>query len=88
MAVVYYSNWNEAVWSYPKLNEDVPLGPKLNAVIVVCPELISLLEFTQIFPINENFFNFTQIWMKLSQFVELSWLLKLTQMILILFKFE
>jgi len=39
--VVYHSNWNEAVWSYPKLNEDVlPLGPKLNEAIVVCPELI------------------------------------------------
>jgi len=38
--VVYYSNWNEAVWSYPELNEDVPLGPKFNGAIVVCPELI------------------------------------------------
>jgi len=38
--VVYYSNWNEAVWSHPKLNEDVPRGPKLNGAIVFCSELI------------------------------------------------
>jgi len=38
--VVYYSNWNEAVWSCPKLNTDVPLGPKMNGAIIVCPELI------------------------------------------------
>ena len=28
----------------------------------------SLMEFTQIFPIYGNIFNFDQIWMKLSQF--------------------
>jgi len=38
--VVYNSNWNEAVWRYPKLKGDVPLGPKLNGAIFVCPELI------------------------------------------------
>jgi len=37
---VYYSNWNEAVWNYPKFNEGVPLGPKLNGAIVVWPELM------------------------------------------------
>jgi len=43
----------------------------------------SLLEFTQIFPIYGNIFNFTQIWMKLSQFAQISLrLLKSTQMIL------
>jgi len=74
---------NKAVWSYSKLNKDVPLGPNLNGAIVVWPEL-SLLEFTQIFPINENIFNFAQIWMKLSQFAQISLrLLKYTQMVLI-----
>jgi len=49
----------------------------------------SLLEFTQIFPIYGNIFDFTQIWMKLSQFAEISLrLLKYTQMILILSKFK
>jgi len=49
----------------------------------------SLLEFTQIFPIYGNIFNFTQIWMKLSQFAKISLkLLKFTQMILFLSKFE
>jgi len=49
----------------------------------------SLLEFTQIFPIYGNIFNFTQIWMKLSQFAQISSrLFKFTQMILILSKFE
>jgi len=32
--------------------------------------LFTLLEFTQIFPIYGNIFNFTQIWMKLSQFAQ------------------
>ena len=32
----------------------------------------SRLEFTQIFPIYGNIFNFTQIWMKLSQFAQIS----------------
>ena len=32
----------------------------------------SLLECTQIFPIYGNIFNFTQIWMKLSQFAQIS----------------
>jgi len=65
------------------LNKDVPLGPNLNGAIVVWPEL-SLLEFTQIFPIYENIFNFAQIWMKLSQFAQISLrLLKYTQMVLI-----
>jgi len=49
----------------------------------------SLLKFTQIFPIYENIFNFSQIWMKLSQFARISLrLLKFTQIILILSKFE
>jgi len=49
----------------------------------------SLLEFTQIFPIYENIFNFTQFWMKYSQYAQTSLrLLKYTQMILILSKFE
>ena len=48
----------------------------------------NMLKFTQIFPIYGNIFNFTQIWMKLSQFAQISLrLLKFTQMILILSKF-
>jgi len=64
--VLYYSNWIEAVWSYPKLNEDVPLGPKFNGdtVLLFGQSWFSLLEFTQIFPIYGNIFYFTQIWMK------------------------
>ena len=46
------------------------------------------LEFTQIFPVYGNIFNFTQIWMKLSQFAQISLrLLKFIQMFLILSKF-
>ena len=49
----------------------------------------SLLEFTQIFQISGNIFNFTQIWMKQFQFAQISSrLLKYTQIILILSKFE
>jgi len=49
----------------------------------------SLLEFTQIFPIYGNIVNFTQIWMKWTQFAQVSLrLLKYIQMILILSKFE
>jgi len=51
--VLYCSNWNEAVRSYPKLN-DVPLGPKkLNGAIVVCRELI---QSVGIYP------NFSNLW--------------------------
>jgi len=32
----------------------------------------SLLEFTPIFPIYGNIFNFAQIWMKLSEFAQIS----------------
>jgi len=40
----------------------------------------SRLEFTQIFPIYGNVFNFTQIWMKQAQFAQISLtLLKYTQ---------
>jgi len=49
----------------------------------------SLLEFAQNFPFYGNIFNFTQIWMKESQFAQISLrLLKYTQMILVLSKFE
>jgi len=58
--VVYYSNWNEGVWSYQKLNEDVPPGPKLNGAMLFVQSWFSLLEFTQIFPIYGNMFNLTK----------------------------
>jgi len=49
----------------------------------------SLLEFIQISPIYGNIFNFTHIWIKHSQFAQISLrLLKYIQMILILSKFE
>jgi len=52
-SIVNYPNWNEAVWSSPKVNkalrsypnlnediEDVPLGPGLYETIAIWPELI------------------------------------------------
>ena len=80
---------NKAVWSYPKLDKDVPLGPNLNEAIVVWPELIWFVGIYPNFPIYGNIFNFTKVWMKQSQFAQTSLrLLKYTQMILILSKFE
>ena len=69
--------WNEAIWGYPKLNkavwsyakliEAVPHGQSLNGdtVFPYAQSWFSLLEFTQIFPIYGDIFNFTQNWMKL-----------------------
>jgi len=78
---------HRSVRSYPKSHEDVPLGPNINVAIAVWPELIysSLLEFTQINTICGNISNFTQSWMKLSQFVQISLrLLKFVQMLKLL----
>jgi len=92
--VVYYSNWNEAVWSQPKLPKKQKktvfhLARSLIELLLFAQSWFSLLEFTHIFQIYGNIFNFTQIWMKLSQFAQISLrLLKFTQMILILSKFE
>jgi len=44
--------------------EDVPLGPDWIKLLLFGQSWFSLLEFTQIFSIYGNIFNFTQIWMK------------------------
>jgi len=82
--VVYYSNWNEAVWSSRKLKKLFEVPHKWIKLFEVTQNLIKmfhlariwmelllfgqswfgLLEFTQIFPIYGNIFNFTQAWMK------------------------
>ena len=64
-----WSCWklNKAVWSYPILNEEVPLGPKLPF-----PESwFNVLEFSEIFPIYGNIFNFAKTWMKLFWFPQI-----------------
>jgi len=62
------------------LNEDVPLDPNLNGVMArVNLVLPKFLQF-----IIKYISNFTQIWIKLSQFAQISLRLpKFTQMILI-----
>ena len=65
---------NEAVRSYPKLNEnveDVLFGPIWMELLLFDQSWFSL-EVIQIFPIYGNISNFTQIWMKLSQFAQIS----------------
>jgi len=69
------------------LNKDVPLVPNLNGLLFG-QSWFSQLGFSQIFPVYGNIFNFTQIWMKQSQFAQFSLrLLKYYQVILILSKF-
>jgi len=97
--VVYYSNWNEAVWSSLKLKtlfEVTQNWIKMFHLARIWIELllfgqswISLLEFTQIFPIYVNIFNFTQFeWSSPNLLKFHLMLLKYTQMIFILSKFE
>jgi len=72
--VVHYANWNEGVWSSLKLKKLFEVDQnwiKMFHLAQVWMELLvfgqswfSLLEFTKIFPIYANIFNFTQIWMK------------------------
>jgi len=59
--VVYYSNWNEAVWSYPKLNEDVPLGPKMNGLF--CLPRVDLVYWN-----SPKFFNFMETFLTSPKF--------------------
>jgi len=98
-AVVWYSNWNEAVWRSPKLKKLFEVTEnwiKMFHLARIWMELLLfgqsgffLLEFTQVFPIYGNIFYFTQIWMKFSQFAQISLrFLKYTQMIFILSKYE
>ena len=64
MKLFQFPKMNKAVWSYPKLNKDVLLVQIWMELSLFGQSWFSLLEFTQIFPIYGNIFNFTQIWMK------------------------
>jgi len=66
-----YENFNGDFLYNPSLNKTVRTCPQLNEAVAKWQNLIWLMDFTQVFPVNLNVFVFTQVWLKFFSFAQI-----------------